>query len=170
MFKLELPVNLTQLSEKVIKELTDKRLAYPKSIIFCKHYRDCSDLYLMIRRGMGKIFTEPVNSPDLSKFRMVEMYTSISTPAKRDDVIELFSTPNGQLRLVTATIAFGMGVDCPDIRRVMHWGVPSDKEEYVQGSGRAGRDGKDAEAILFEGKLGQHVSEEMKTYVNNKSV
>jgi len=49
---------------------------------------------------------------------------------------------------VIATSAFGLGVDCPDIRQVIKWGAPSTIEELVQQTGRAGRNGAEAEAIL----------------------
>ena len=67
-------------------------------------------------------------------------------------------------------LLFGMGVDCRDIRTIIHWGVPSDIEQYVQETGRAGRDGLQAEAVLHQGKIGRHTSERMKRYVENNSV
>jgi ATP-dependent DNA helicase RecQ len=89
---------------------------------------------------------------------------------------------NGQLRIICATSAFGMGVNKENVRAVIHFHLPGGMESYLQEIGRAGRDGKQSAAILLysEGDEGLPVHlqeqqlptdiqiEEVCSYLNNR--
>ena len=71
----------------------------------------------------------------------MDCFTGCTEESVRDIILKQFCTVSC-LRIVIATIVFGLGVNCPDIRHVIHFGVPEDIETYVQQVGRAGRDGE----------------------------
>lgn len=74
-------------------------------------------------------------------------YHAGMTPKIRAEVQEKFM--KGELDVIVATIAFGMGIDKADIRTVLHMAMPGSIEAYYQEIGRAGRDGLPSKAVLF---------------------
>ena len=79
-------------------------------------------------------------------YRSVVYHAGLSV-AERNRAQELFI--NGEVQVVCATVAFGMGIDKSNIRWVVHNNMPRNIESYYQEIGRAGRDGAKAEAVMF---------------------
>ena len=64
----------------------------------------------------------------------------VSQMLNKSVIVSLFTKPS-HLRVAVATVAFGLGINCPDVCQIVHFGMPVDLESYIQETGRAGRDG-----------------------------
>ena len=123
----------------IICAVARKRTDMGRLIIFSPTLEECAKLYLLFRKQLGTDFLYPSDAPDLSKYRLVDMFTSCTEEGVKNQILKSFTSPTSPLRVVIATIAFGMGIDCPDIRQIVHLGPPDDIEGYLQATGRACR-------------------------------
>lgn len=90
---------------------------------------------------------ESTNKKRKRTIYQAEAYHAGLPSSKRQAIQNRFM--RNELKIVVATIAFGMGINKPDIRGVIHYNMPKNFESYVQEIGRAGRDGKISHCHLF---------------------
>ena len=84
-----------------------------------------------------KLFCDSTSNP---RMRLCDMMHSTSPDSVKNHILEQFSDGDGHLGVLFATIAYGMGVNCKNVRRVIHFGPSKSIESYMQESGRCGRD------------------------------
>ena len=156
----------------LVFKLKKERTGMARVIVFCRQCEECAAVYEFFLSSLKEEFTEPVGAPNLARFRLVDMYMSATHEVVKENIVKSFCEKNNCLRVVICTVAFGMGVDTVGVRQVIHWGAAADVESYVQESGRAGRDGDVACAIIFckgSNLDKRRVSKEMIKYCQNET-
>lgn len=154
----------------IVEELLNSGVSARKRIIYCKKYDEVTMIYRFFKKNLGKKFTVPSSAPDLPGYRLIDMYTKCTEATVRKSIVASFSVAESNLRVIIATISFGMGIDCPNVSNVIHWGPSSTIEDYVQEIGRAGRiSSLQAQASLYYSKGDQQfTSGKMMQYCKNK--
>ena len=109
-----------------------------------RHRGQSGIIYRMTRRNTEKT-TEWLREKGFNAVTYHAGYEAADRRARQD----LFLSEPGVI--MVATIAFGMGIDKPDVRFVVHLDLPKSVEQYYQETGRAGRDGEESEALMFYG-------------------
>lgn len=117
----------------LIHRLLEKELPAPEggAIVFAARRKSCEDIAAYLK-DMG--------------WACAHFHAGLDAAVKKE-VQQAFI--QGQLRVIVATNAFGMGVDKPDVRLVVHAEIPGSLENYLQEAGRAGRDRRDSRCVLL---------------------
>ena len=110
-----------------------------------KHEHQCGVIYCATRQRVEQV-TQLLLRQGYSALR----YHAGLTAEERRENQNLFVS--GQVPLIVATNAFGMGIDKADVRFVVHYNMPKDMESYYQEAGRAGRDGLPSECLVLYNK------------------
>ena len=169
-YVLKPAIKKREFAQVLAQELLLQRTLTPKTIVFCTTVQQVADIFTIINKELGIHITEPSNMPNILPFRLIDMFTAGSTSVMRQRILEQFSKQETKLRVILATSAFGLGVDSPDITRVINWGPPPTLEDLLQQSGRAGRDGTQSEAILYYVKPSKNTSNVVKEYGTNTKI
>jgi ATP-dependent DNA helicase RecQ len=120
-----------------------KKSSFEKLVTFLEKRKDESGvIYCLSRASTEKL------ANDLSEqgFKALPYHAGIEKEARAKHQ-EMFL--RDEVKIIVATIAFGMGIDKSNVRYVVHMDLPKSIENYYQETGRAGRDGLESEALLF---------------------
>lgn len=107
-----------------------------------KYRRQCGIIYCLSRKDCEKVCQHLQSQAIKAGF----YHGSLSSEERSATQI---AWSNDEINVICATIAFGMGINKADVRFVFHYSIPKSLECYYQESGRAGRDGRPAECIIF---------------------
>lgn len=134
--------NRPNLSLKVITGATSRQKVQTVQDMIRRYPSDSGIVYTLSRKN-----AEAANEQLTRLGIRSTVYHAGLSASQRQKAQSLFT--NGQVQVVCATIAFGMGIDKSNIRWVVHFNLPANIESYYQEIGRAGRDGLPAETVLF---------------------
>ena len=118
-------------------------------IVYCRSLNTCSDLYAHFLYELGTASYYPPNALQVSDNRLFGMFHACTPDYNKSVIMKSFSHSDGVVRVLFATVAFGMGVDIRDVNLIIHYGAPRSIEDYFQESGRGGRDGAAAKSIIY---------------------
>lgn len=154
--------------EALIKLFTKTHFKECQSaIIYCTRREECERLATLLRTFLQDPTKRESNAKRARVSWNAEAYHAGLTAFRRKTVQQAFMA--GKLRIVVATVAFGMGINKKDIRAVIHYNMPKSFESYVQEVGRAGRDGQPAFCHLFLDSEGGDVRE-LRRHIHGDSV
>ena len=122
--------NLSDYFSWLANEVSENGTEATRTIIYCQTIKQCALVYTTIKILLGeKIYEDPMQKD--AKRVLLEMLHSCTPTSNKDHILESFQSDRGCVRILVATIAFGMGVDCKQVHRTIHFGPAKNVEAYM---------------------------------------
>ncbi|XP_060533000.1 ATP-dependent DNA helicase Q4 [Cylas formicarius] len=154
--------------QSLLKLLQSERFKSCKSVIvYCTRRDECERIASFLRTTFKDDDLAVAAKKRKRLSAQAEPYHAGMSASKRRSVQNAFMS--GELRIVVATVAFGMGINKADIRAVIHFNMPNSFESYVQEVGRAGRDGLPAHCHVFLDSQGRDENE-LRRHIHANSI
>ncbi|MFA4793717.1 RecQ family ATP-dependent DNA helicase [Leptospira kirschneri] len=133
-FSVRFPQNEISRENELLKLLVKgnfQKVSSGRVIVYCATRQKVETVYGFLKKNGFKVGKYHAGRTDSSREKTQDGYN------------------NGKTNILVATNAFGMGLDQPNVRLVIHYQIPASLESYYQEAGRAGRDGKPSDCVLF---------------------
>lgn len=163
-----MPKDLSEVLKPVLCDVKINGLAAEKTIVFCLTYHDFNEVSMhtfssLFDCGLGYLLVPP--EP------MCQMFSATTEERVKNSIVLAFTKPDSCLRIVIAMVAFGMGLDAPNVTRIIHFGPSESVEAYIQETGHCGHSGQSSTATLYYRKRDlattSDVGASMKQYCGN---
>ena len=165
LMKVKCPTLNPSLLEWIVEGLRKQKRNFEKTIIYCQSIENVSKVFLFLKEELGREAFDILSREKSTNNMLIGMYHKMTLHENKERVLAQLSDVDGSCRVVVATTSLVMGVDISDLRYVIHYGAPYEVIDYIQGIGRAGRDGAAATAILYySGRQLAKATAEMKAY------
>ena len=139
-----------EIVEPLATELHEKKQDFPLTIVYFRSLEWCGESYSICEDVLGneQFYDKDVGRSSVTNRCFAQFHSKITSESK-EEIVRDMTKENPKIRLILATVALGMGINAPGVRRVIHIRPPTTLMAYFQETGRGGRDGAEAEAILY---------------------
>ena len=132
----------------VVESLKRFKNCAPRVIVYCRTLDMCANLYAHFHYELGDSSYYLPGSEKISDNRLFGMYHA-NTPEHNKVILNSLTRLDGNVRLVFATVAMGMGINLRDVNTILHYGAPQSIGDYFEESGRGGRSGQAARSTIY---------------------
>ena len=165
--------DVTSLFDWQIQEIKKSGIHAPKVLIFCQRKRDCTDLYEYFDSQLGTthMYHTPNGQAKNDKTCFIGMYHHATREAQKKTAEEAFTSDESIMKVLFCTSSFGLGVNVQNCHLVIHVGPTKTVDQFLQESGRAGRNNAPSHSIMImypNCTSGSAFEDEMKVIFRNR--